>query len=236
MIKEMKERKPQEKSDSLGTENKENTENVGNDSAVTNMSTFSSFDVSSSASIPGLDLIEGDADTLNTSVVNGEVNHRPAAEHVANIQNGETLDTSVVNMNNAVKDTDIDTDSANTVNVDQANGNENEMDTTDSSGTVARLEDTVDSTGAIVTDTTRVQEPVLRKVDTEDDLNPHNFSPMLALEDEVGSGDTADVSAESTDDRLELFSILFYLLPILQVVDLPRRLFLLRIPKQSLCM
>jgi hypothetical protein len=170
----MKERKAQEKtSQSENTENKENTENPGNESALLNMSTFSGFNVSSSVTIPGLDLLEDgtspkNAEIQNNVVVNGVSNHRPT-ENEPDIQNGETQPDN------------SESDNAKTIgtNLESAkNGSiDSEMDTTEK----------------IVEGDAKTSQ----NVDTEDDLNPHNFSPKLDLADSAQN----DMSAESADDR-----------------------------------
>lgn len=198
MIKELKERKAQEKSGKPeNSENKENAENHGLDSTL-NTSTLSGFNMSSSVTIPGLDLIDGEGSPHpsdnatngdKTSVLNGDINHRTELS-VTSVQN-KVADSDSSEIVNGVTNS---TASANKVSNDQ---------------NVRRIEEEMDFRDNGLGG---VRENTLQKVDTLDDLNPHNFSPKLALVDESDTAESADVTADSMDDRY----ILAYILGTLQ--------------------
>lgn len=178
VIKELKERKAQDKTEN--TENKENTDNLGNDTSLLNASTFSGFNMSASVSIPGLDLIDGENSPQNSgspknAVVNGDVNHRPTGGEESNVRTDGTQLTD----HNGVTNEDPNVQSANGVSKDN-----------DVVHTV-KVYESDNKTDGTPTNSTR-------KDDAEDDLNPHNFSPKLAL---VDDGENVDMSAESADDR-----------------------------------
>lgn len=189
MIKELKERKAQEKSGKPeNSENKENAENHGLDSTL-NTSTLSGFNMSSSVTIPGLDLIDGEGSPHpsdnatngdKTSVLNGDINHR--------------TELSVTSVQNKV----ADSDSSETVNgVTNSTASANKVSNDQN---VRRIEEEMNFRDNGLGG---VRENTLQKVDTLDDLNPHNFSPKLALVDESDTAESADVTADSMDDRTD---------------------------------